>query len=300
MDLEEIKNNPTRYIKSLAMDLIVALVGIAYVLYQMVTLEPTDLNPLVLLSQAFIGIICGVTIKQALGENGFSKAYNSEEWNSELEKYNDSCNAAISYMERADNYYISEEIDKRRNYRIEHLQAKRMKYDQWFDFEGNYIGSPEKFKQLSFRQKLELKRCIRIKIYIPNLFSEYSTVSDKYTHREMTDKKVRAKNITKNSITATLIAVIGVYFIPVINNWNWASLISSTMQVALWIMFGIIQLYNNYSYVVRDKVDMLKEKKKDISKFVSNCEKGMYIENPYLNLIANKPTPLYNNNSDNN
>lgn len=281
MDIEEIKNNPIRYIKSLAMDFAVVLTGVAYVLYQMITIEPTNLNPLVLISEAFIGIICGVVIKQSLGENGFNKGYNSNHWKEEEDKYNESCNVAIPYMERVDNYYISEEIEKRRNYRREHLQAKRLKYEHWFSFEGDYIGSQEKYKALTKTQRRTLKKCIRVKIYIPNLFSEYETVSEKYTHGEITVSKRRNQNIAKNSISATIIAIIGVYFVPVISNWNWASLISSTMQVALWVTFGIMQLYSNYSFIVNDKVDILKEKKKEISKFVSGCEKGMYIENPY-------------------
>lgn len=281
MDIEEIKNNPMRYIKGLAMDLIVALVGVAYVLYQMVSLETTKLNPLILISQAFIGIVCGVTIKQSLGENGFSKGYNSSFWREEEQKYNDACGFAIPYMDRVDNFYISEEIEKRKNYRREHLQAKRMKYENWFDKDGNYIGKHEDYKKLTWKQKLTLNKCIRVKIYIPNLFSQYATVSEKYTHREVTDKTQRARNITKNTISATLVAIIGVYFVPVLNSWNWASLIASTMQVALWVGFGIMQLYKNYSYVVNDKTALLREKKKDISKFVKGCEENKYLTNPY-------------------
>ena len=66
-------NNPIRYIKSLSMYIIVVVVAFAYIGYQMITLEPTELNILVLIAQAVMGIICGVVIKQALGENGFSK-----------------------------------------------------------------------------------------------------------------------------------------------------------------------------------------------------------------------------------
>lgn len=285
---EEIKENPIRYIKGLAMDLIVALVGVAYVFYQMITIETTNLNPLILISQAFIGIVCGIVIKQSLGENGFAKGYNSTYWQDEENKYNLACNSAIQYMEKVDNFYIAEEIEKKRNYRREHLQAIRLKYENWFDFEGNYIGTLDSYQKLTFRQKLVLNKCIRVKIYIPNLFSEYATASEQYTHREITDKAQRGKNIAKNAISATIIAIIGVYFIPVLNSWNWANLISATMQVALWITFGILQLYQNYSYIINDKTSLLRKKKENISKFISGCEKGLYKTNPYdINVIEN-------------
>ena len=87
--------------------------------------------------------------------------------------------------------------------------------------------------------------------------------------------------MSKNSLSAVLIAIIGVYFIPVLNEWSWANLIASTLQVSLWVLFGILQLYTNFNFVVQDKVNILKKKKELISRFVKDCEKGMYIRSIY-------------------
>ena len=279
--LEELQNFTMRYIKTIAMDLIVVLVAIAYIFYQMITLEPTELNPLVLIAQAIVGIICGVVIKQSLGENGFSKGYNSKHWNEEEKKYNDACNNALPYIERVDNFYQFEEIDKKKNYRRQHLQEIRLKYDMWFDKDGYYIGTNEMFNKLDFRQKRVVKKCIKVRIYPLNLFSQYTISTEQDTKQEVTDKKQRGRNIAKNSISATLIAIIGVYFMPQIIGWNWGSFISATMQVSMWVLFGIIQLYTNYNFVVQDKVAILRTKKEIIKRFVSGCEKDLYLVSPY-------------------
>lgn len=291
--LIDIKDNPVKYIKGLAMDLIVVLVALAYVFYNMVKLEPQNINPLVLIAQSIVSIICGVVIKQSLGENGFSKGYNSKKWQEEEELYNNVCNSAIPYVERVENFYLCEEIEKRRNYRRQHLQAKRMKYDNWFDYEGNYIGTKEQYDKLTFSQKRCLNKCIRVKIYVLNLFSEYGTSTEQDTKKEITDKVQRGKNITKNTLSATIIAIIGVYFVPVLT-MNWASFIASTMQVLLWVMFGVLQLYKNYSFIVIDKVSILKTKKEMIKKFTSGCEQGMYVQNPYdaKKQVDITPTPM--------
>lgn len=291
MDIKELIQNNSRYIKSALMDIVVAVVGVAYVLYKMITLEPADLNPIVLIAEAFIGIICGVVIKQALGENGFSKGYNSHFWLEEEQKYNESCNIAIPYIERVDNFYIAEEIEKKRNYRREHLQGARLKYNNWFDFDGNYIGKEEDYKKLTRTQRRILNKCIRVRIFIPNLFSEYATASEQYTHKEITDRRQKTKNMTKNTLSATIVAIIGVYFIPVAQ-WNVASLISATMQVALWVIFGILQLYQNYSFVIIDKTALLRKKKQDISKFVTGCKADLYKINPYDKLVENEPISM--------
>lgn len=281
MLLEEIRENTTKYIKSIAMDIVVIIVALAYILYQMVSLETTNLNPLVLIAEAIVGIICGVIIKQALGENGFSKGYNSKIWVEEEEKYNSACDTAIPYIERVDNFYLYLEKEKRENYRRNHLSSVRLKYSNWFDENGDYIGKEEDFKKLRLYQKAMVKWCIRVKIYVLNLLSEYSTSSEQDTKRENTDKIQRAKNITRNSISAIVIAMIGVYFVPVFTTWSWASLISSTMQVSLWVLFGIVQLYSNYNFIVKDKVSTMRKKKELIAKFVKGCEQGLYLHSPY-------------------
>ena len=282
--LEEIRENPVKYIKSLAMDLVVVVVAFAYIFYQMITLTPTDLNPLILIAEALMGIICGIIIKQALGENGFSKGYNSQTWVVEEKKYNDSCNAAIDYVERVDNFYISIEKERKEYYRRNKLQSVRLKYSNWFDSEGNYIGldfKSDDFKKLTFRQRYIVRKCVRVRIYVLNLFSQYENTSEQDTRKETTDRTQRSKNLTKNTLSATLVAIIGVYFLPVLNGWNWASFISSTLQVSLWVLFGVLQLYTNFNYVVQDKVAILKRKKELIQRFIKDCEKGMYKENIY-------------------
>lgn len=279
--LEELQSFALRYIKTIAMDLVVVLVAFSYVFYQMITLEPTQLNPLVVLAQAIMGIICGVVIKQALGENGFSKGYTSPHWNKEEELYNNACNVALPYIDKADNFYEYETIDKKRNYRRQHLQEVRLKYDMWFDRDGNYIATDDMYNKLDRKQKRVVNKCIKVRIYPLNLFSQYTISTDTFTKKEQTDKTQRAKNIRSNTITATVIAVIGVYFVPLINGWNWASFISATFQVAMWVLFGILQLYTNYNFVVQDLVSILRKKKEDIKRFVDGCEKHLYDHSPY-------------------
>ena len=280
---ETIREYANRYIKTIAMDLVVVIVALAYVFYQMISFETTDLNPLVLLAQAFMGIVCGIIIKVSLGENGFSKGYNSDIWREEEDKYNETCSNYTDYVDdRLDNYYLYKEIEEKEIYRRKNLQAVRLKYSNWFDEDGNFIGTKEQEKKLKLYQKIVLRKCIRVHVYPLNLFSEYANTSEQYTKKEITDKSQRAKNVAKNSISAVLIAIIGVYFIPVINSWNWASFISSTMQVALWVLFGILQLYTNYNFVVKEKVAVLRKKKEELVIYGKNCEKGLYKENPYL------------------
>ena len=53
------------------------------------------------------------------------------------------------------------------------------------------------------------------------------------------------------------------------------------MQVAMWVLFGILQLSTNYNFVTQDKVALLRKKKEDIRRFTTGCEKGLYLYGPY-------------------
>ena len=172
----------------------------------------------------------------------------------------------------------------------------------WFDENGDYIDReiwhkfwsikarkyrknkmpiPDNVSVLDSRQMITLRKCVKVKIYPLNLFSHYAITLDQFTRKEATDNKQRVSSATKNTISAVLIAVLGVYFIPQLNNWNWASFISATMQVALWVLFGVLQMYTNYNFVVQDRTSTLRQKKETIKRFVSGCEKGLFVNSPY-------------------
>lgn len=269
-----------RFIKDGIIDLIIIGVSVAYVFYSMITIEKADISLNELCAKSILSIIAGLIIKQGLGENGFSKGYNSVTWEEEMQKYNNACNTANPYMERVDNFYYTEEIEKRKRYRQNILMGARLKYSMFFDENGDYIETADTSK-LSRHQKKALKKCIRVKIYNLNLFSEYDNDFVAQTKKETNDGNQRIKMFGQNSISQSLIAVLSVYFTATWNNWNWALFIMATIQVCLWLACGVMQLYSNYNYIVIDKVNKLKKKKELIQKFVFGCEKGMYVHNPY-------------------
>ncbi len=269
-----------RFIKDSIINIAVAGISLAYMFYNMVTLSPTNLSIVECLCKSAVAIICGVMIKQGLGENGFNKGYNSSVWETELNKYNGACNLANPYMDRVANFYYSQEIEKRINYRRALLMGARLKYSDFFDEEENFVGE-EKLQTLTRFQRHAVHKCVRVKIYNLNLFSEYSTSSSSDTKRETGDSHQRVKMFGKNSIMQIVFAVAGVYFVPMINSWDWGLFIMATLQVAGWVGSGVMQLYTNYNYITIEKVDKLKKKKELINKFVLDCEHGMYKENPY-------------------
>jgi hypothetical protein len=276
------------FIKSNLLNFVVILIAISYVFYNMVIIERTDLTIGECIAEAGIGVFVAFAIKEALGENGFNRGYQSQIWQNNLQKYNNACNLANEYIDRVDNFYEVEEAEKKKKYRQQNLQAIRLKYSDYFDSEGNYIDLPIKplkslkngkiqgVRYLSRYQQKILKKCVKVKIHNLNLFSEYGNEIENDTHPEKTDNKQRVGMLKKNILAIFTTSIIGAYFLPRFESWNWGSFVSSCVQVALWVGLGVIQLYQNYNYVVIEKTNKLTRKMELIIKFTRGCEKGLY------------------------
>ena len=103
-------NNVKKNIKSILLALAVLFVAVIYVCYQLLTLTPTDLNPITLIGQALVGIIAGVLIKTGLGEHGFIKGYSADAWVKALKRYNLKCVIALPFIDKANEYRELERI----------------------------------------------------------------------------------------------------------------------------------------------------------------------------------------------
>ena len=278
-----------RIIQNGLIDFIVVGISIAYILYQTVDISPSQMEFWQITAKGILGIIVGILIKQTLGENGFIRGYDSDLWKDEKEKYNASCNDTLKYIDKVDAFYSDELASERKKYRIAHLQGVRLRYEDFFGPNGEFLGIeilPKwKYKNkkplenqaiLDFKQRRVLNQCIRVKVYALNLFSEYANDTNSYTKKEYTDYNQRAKMLRKNTLTGVLIATMGAYFTVEFINWNWGKVIVALVQILGWVATGILQLYSNYNYITIDKVNKLKEKKLRLAKFKKNCEDGIY------------------------
>ena len=295
--MDERNKKIAEFIKGNLVNVVVILISVAYIFYGMLRFERTGLTIQEQIIKAGLGIIVGLLIKQGIGENGFNKGYNSPIWSLNIEKYNNACNLANPYLDRVDNFYIAEEIERKKQYRRMVLMEHQMKYSWFFDSKGNYIENKEKYEKLTKKQIRALKRAVRVKIYNLNLFSEYSIEIEASIKREKTDKQQRAKMFGKNGVAQITTAIVGAYIIPLWMGWSWGDFIMTSLQVILWIFCGVSQLYLNYNYVVIEKVNKIKRKMELLVKFKQGCENNLYLTNPYDEEIQDDQERIYNTTS---
>lgn len=282
---EEVYSNIKTNIRTVLLNIAIVLTAIVYIFYNVLKLEPTHLNPFILIAQAVLAIIAALCIKTGLGENGIIRGYASQIWINAKAIYNAKADKALPYIDKVDDFYEKERIEKRIRNRKIRLSSYRMRYENFFDNNGDYIERdiwtphqkkkhlklghelPESVIVLDFRQRLCLRKCIKLQIYVKNMFNEYGADLTDDERKEKTDKMQRQMNFRKNFFSAVGFSIAGVYFIPTLI-FNWGSIIWALFQVLMWVMFGLLDAYDNYSYITNEKVGLLKLKEQMISRFM--------------------------------
>jgi len=283
---DEFASNIKKNITSILLDVGIIGISVIYVFYNILDFHKTETDPWRLLMKGLVGIFVGVGLKWMLGEKGIIKGHNNEQFIKPKEKFDDRTEKAVPYIDRFDDFAEKERIEKVLRNRKIHLNNYRMKYETYFDNNGDYIEHliwnpcqarkylknheelPEDVIVLDLKQRLVLRKCIRLQIYVPNLFSDYGDTVAEDERKEKTEQDVRRKNTRSNFISAVLFALIGVYFVPDILNFSWAAIIWSIFQVFMWLVFGIVNFYQNFTFVIIDEVKVIGKKDKLLTKFL--------------------------------
>ena len=288
-NFREKTDKATSYLKENAKTILtnvsVVVLAVFFVFYNTLSLSWTNLNPWILLIRSILAIVVGIMIKSALGENGFDRGYRSKIWTDEFTRYELKADEALPYIDKVDAFYEKQKNEKTLKNRKTRLSGCRMKYDMFFDENGDYIEheiwSPFKKRQylkknkelpenvvvLDIRQKICLIKCVRLKIYVKNLFSDYEIGLTADERKEKTDKTQRTHNLRKNTFKTIAFSLAGVYIAATLI-WDWGSIINALFQVLGFIFVGLLDSSNNYYYITVEKVGILREKESDISKFL--------------------------------
>lgn len=286
------ENKTKHKIKTLLADFVIAILGLSYIFYRMLTLESRNLSPIDMLVDGLFAIVVGVAIKQTYSEKGIIKGYETDEYKTEDEKHNNACNDSIEFIEYYDEYEEETIQERKKKYRLSQLQSARLKYNDFFESDGeikdvvihNYDKKhpinkadlkPYEFVLDKYQRKV-LNRCYKVKINVLNLFSEYRKNNDNFSDKETTDKQQREKTLSKNILSAIAFTLAGLYFAPKLVEFDLGAIIMASVQVMGFIATGIAQMFENINYIKVDKVNILKEKTKRLSIFINNCRNGKY------------------------
>ena len=154
------------------MPLFIAIgIAIFWIFYGTVEIIPTNLSIVERIGLTICTIALAVTYCNLIADGGFKSARESEEYQTADSDYEKAQKNGNTEQLEITEYAKDIAKDNLRECRARNLDLNGLKYRDYFDIDGNYIGNDYKLdKQLRRKQKKTIKKCINLRIIIPNIF----------------------------------------------------------------------------------------------------------------------------------
>lgn len=243
------------------MPLFIAIgIAIFWIFYGTVEIIPTNLTIVERIGLTLCTIVLAVTYCNLIADGGFKSARDSEEYKTTDKDYNDAQKDGNSEQFEITEYAKDIAKDNLRDCRARNLDLNGLRYRDYFDIDGNYIGGDYK-KNVGLRrkQKKTIKKCINLTIIIPNIFGN---VSSKFfgLKKEVTQKDFKRKDITIQTIIRAVLSIFSVGMMFNFLGFSVGSAIYALFQIVLWTASGFSQRLKNYNFVKDVLIPQTKEK----------------------------------------
>ena len=245
--IKEEENKFVEFLKKNFLNFLIAIVVIVFLTKDLITIQESGKTVLEIIANSIVNLIVGQLIKNLFSQKGSNAGFNSKSYKKKIERYGEEIEKTDPYIDKLDDF-----CDKKNEQRIQKaqkhiLRPARIKYEDFLN----------KTKEEVCRDKKQFKiwnkaQGVQIQIITPeNLVSETDPRYEK-GKKEESLKQHKTKEAILSLIIATLISIIFGYFVPELNKDALAGLLWNLIQVAIWLAFGIISFYQEYTYITVD------------------------------------------------
>lgn len=246
-------------------DLITFIACIAYICWGLISIKESGKTVAEILAGSLIGLAMGTSLSLLLGKKGIMAGLASKIYTIAINSYGTMIDSITDYLDELDNWcdYEYETVLKRKQMKI--LARARIKYETFISEEFNI--NDEKYDKL--QRKLYYK-ALNVKVYnltATNLLSN-SEMDDETDKKEVTITSHNVSQFGRNFVIKLVFAITFSYFVvDTASGANLSSIIYSTVQTFVWLLFGIIQYWANYSFITVSHVKTINGKKDKLNKF---------------------------------
>lgn len=276
--------------------ILTVLISVLYIFKGFYSLEESGKTIYEILGDGALSAVLGFSITALLRQTGINYGNDDIELVNTRSLHSKKVDQITPYMNLLDEFCEGENKRVLKEMRSKILAPRGLKYDDFFDGDGLYIGkyTPEERKFTDKALKKEYKRKIRLdKRAIHNaqrlkitplasssLTSEGARVSDPYNFGGSAVLYTRERNRKQVISKLMCAAVFGFYTFRFLDGTSWENLLWPALQVVLYLVFGAIEMMDAYMFVKTEgngsilrKIDVLekfnsyaKEKIKNVNK----------------------------------
>ena len=266
--------------------IMVFLVSIIYLFYGLITLDSSGKTLTEIIISSFVVWLVGYSITQLLtlqgliiGDKDESVQATKEAHSQAVQKMGDN----IVYLE----YFCREETaNALKTARVSRLTRVGLKYNDYFDKEGSVIEEnitiPKSDNEIIEKRNIKKRKAINEAIYmkitaltVDSLTTDNGVKYDPFNFGKNKPEYLKSVAI-KSALQKVFIGIgFGYYAINIINDFDWAYLIWTAVQIGIFLLFGSISLFKSYLFVTDTQRQNRIKKINNIDKF-NGLDKNRY------------------------
>lgn len=265
------------FIKNNAGYFIVAFVCIIYVLTSYLTIDRSGKSVARIIGDGAVALFLGLFINTMLGLQGMMLGDRDERVRATAEEHEKIVLRISPYIDKLDEWCDEENAKNYKTQRTKILARAGLKYSDCFDSDGvakDWTPNGENLngplKRIELKKIKAYKAAVNLKLTAlsaGDLTSEGGRDSDPY-YFGRTKAQYETQSGIKELVSKIGTALIfGYYGVRLVDEFSFANLIWTGLQVATFLITGMIKLYKDYNYVIGEFRGRIVKKTDNLQKF---------------------------------
>lgn len=258
--------------------MIVAVVAAIYIATSVITMGRTGKTIGEIISDGAIVLFLGVFINRIFDLQGMINGERQERVQNTVMLHGEIVTRTSPHIDKLDKWCEKQNDEALKVQRTRILAGEGMKYSDYFDESGvakNFIIDEAKLKnKLSRGDELRRIKCyrkaLRLKltpITAGSLTSEGGRKQDPFFFgrtKSQYERQVAVKDLISKIAVACLF---GYYGAELVQDFSWASLVWKVLQVGIFLIMGVIKMYQSYMFVTDEYRGRIVKKIDNLQKF---------------------------------
>lgn len=248
------------------------LLGLVYIFYGIVTIGKTGKTVDEIIAEGAVSFLVGFGMKLLQSVNGLLKGELDPKFVTTKQFYLSLLDETASIQQYLPKYCDMENENALRRVQTSILRKQNLKYD-------DFINDKIDIEKLNKKQLKALEKARNVEIAVLNdaiLLSDSQVTIDSVKNLNVSKGTHLKFSTLKTFLTMFLMAILfGVYGIDPAKGFDWYGAIWCAIQVAIYIVLGIVEYFNSYMFMADTYRTALVRKCNHLERF-----KNMYNENP--------------------
>lgn len=257
---------------------VVGFLSLVYIATAFITIDETGKSISQIIADGVIAFLLGVFINRVFDLQGMMNGEREEKVVATKQLHGEMVMKISPNIEKLDDWC---EIENKKNYKVQRtkiLARVGLKYEDCFDDDGvakPYHADPNRLKD-KYLRKQEIKRiafynkAVNLKLTALSageLTSEGGKQQDPYYFGRTKIQYETNQSVMDIISKIGISVIIGYYGVKLIEEFNYATLIWNTLQVGLFLIMGVIKMYQAYSFITDEFRGRIIKKIDNLQKF---------------------------------